>query len=55
MHDDIFKTALSEAQTESYAALKDEVISMEKAIEKFLTSVLECTGIMSESEFGLRV
>lgn len=51
LHDEIFKTALSEAGAESCEALKDEVISMERAIERFLSSVLECTSNLSARDF----
>ncbi len=51
LHDEIFRTALCEAKSESYSALKNEVISMEKAIERFLANVFECAGSFTERDF----
>lgn len=50
-HDEIFETALREAREESYHELKQEINSMEAAIEKFLTNILECTSSLSERDF----
>lgn len=52
-HDEIFEKALKDVKEESYKALKDEISSMESAIERFLKSVLECTTFKSEREFNL--
>lgn len=52
-HDKLFDSALREVKDESFQALKEEVISMEKAISKFLDEVLECTSMISERDFNL--
>jgi len=50
-HDEIFENALREVKEESYNALKEEISTMEMAIEKFLRNVLECTSSVSERDF----
>lgn len=50
-HDEVFENALQEVKSESFTALKEEISSMECAIEKFLTNILECTSSISERDF----
>lgn len=52
-HDEIFETALREAKEENYMALREEISSMECAIERFFKSVLECTTSLSERDFNV--
>lgn len=52
-HDEIFETALRDVREESYKALKEEISSMESAIERFLKNVLECTTSQSERDFNI--
>lgn len=52
-HDEIFETALRDVREESYKALKNEISSMEYAIERFLKNVLECTSCKSERDFNV--
>lgn len=52
-HDEIFETALRDVREESYKALKEEISSMESAIEQFLKNVLECTTTKSERDFNV--
>ena len=52
-HDEIFETALRDVREESYKALKEEIFSMESAIERFFKNVLECTTSKSEREFNV--
>lgn len=52
-HDEIFETALREAKEENFVALKEEISSMECAIEKFFATVLECTSAMTERDFNV--
>ncbi len=52
-HDEIFENALQDIREESYKALKDEISSMESAIERFLKKVLECTSNKSERDFNV--
>ena len=52
-HDEIFETALRDVREESYKALKEEISSMEYAIERFLKNVLECTSSKSERDFNV--
>lgn len=50
-HDEIFEKALREAREESYVELKEEINTMEAAIERFLTNILECTVSKAERDF----
>ena len=52
-HDKLFDSALREVKDESFQALKEEVISMERAISKFLDDILECTASIAERDFNL--
>lgn len=52
-HDEIFENALRDVKEESYKALKDEILSMESTIERFLKNVLECTTFKSERDFNV--
>lgn len=52
-HDKLFDSALREVKDESFQALKAEVISMERAISKFLDEILECTASIAERDFKL--
>lgn len=53
-HDEIFKSALTEAKAESIVEYKREIVSMEKAIQKFLSNILEYSDNISESDFQLQ-
>ena len=52
-HDEIFENALKDVKEESYKALKEEIFSMESAIERFIKCVLECTTSKSERDFNV--
>ena len=52
-HDEIFENSLREVKEESYRALKNEISSMEAAIEKFLNNILECTTANAERDFNV--
>ncbi len=52
-HDEIFENALQDIREESYKALKDEISSMESAIERFFKTVLECSASKSERDFNI--
>ena len=54
-HDEIFENALKDVKEESYKALKKEISTIECAIERFLTSVMECTTFKSERDFNMSV
>jgi hypothetical protein len=54
-HDEIFENALLEAKAENFNSLKAEISTMEIAIERFLTNILECTSSISERDFNLSV
>ncbi len=49
--DEIFESALKETKEENLNALKGEVKTVEKVIEKLLTQLLECTSSVSERDF----
>lgn len=51
--DEIFETALREAKEEGFVALKEEISTMECAIERFLTNILECTSSLTERDFHM--
>ncbi|MBQ8460653.1 hypothetical protein IJ541_11225 [bacterium] len=51
--DEIFENALRESREESFRELKNEVKTVERAIEKFLTQLLECSSLMSERDFNV--
>lgn len=50
-HDEIFENALKDVKEESYKALKDEISTMEKAIDKFLSLLLGTTASRAERDF----
>ena len=52
-NDPIFEKALQDYKEESYAQLKNEVKSVESAIEKFLSQILECSATVSERDFNM--
>ena len=52
-HDEKIKNALRDVKEESYQALKQEISSMESAIERFIRNVLECTSSKSERDFNV--
>lgn len=52
-HDKIFEDALAKSKQENYERLKFEVKTIEKAIEKFLSQILECTTSISERDFNI--
>lgn len=52
-HDEIFENALRDVKEESYQALKQEISSMESAIERFIRNVLECISSKSERDFNV--
>lgn len=49
--DEIFENALKETKEESFKALRGEVKTVERVIEKLLTQLLECTSSVSERDF----
>ena len=49
--DEIFENALKEAREENYKALKEEVSTVEKLIEKMLSQFLECSTSISERDY----
>jgi len=51
--DEIFDNALKEAKEENLRALKGEVKTVEKVIEKLLTQLLECSASVSERDFNV--
>lgn len=51
--DEVFENALKDSKEESYRALQSEVKTVESAIEKFLTQLLECTSSISERDFNV--
>ena len=51
--DKIFEDALRRSKEERFEQLKDEVKTVEKAIEKFLSQILECTASVSERDFNM--
>lgn len=52
-HDKMFEEALEQSKRESYNKLQQEVKSMECAIERFLSQILECTSTISERDFNV--
>ncbi len=52
-HDEIFENALKDVKEENYRALKEEIFSMEEAIERFLRPIFECTSSRSERDFNV--
>ncbi len=46
-----FKKAVSARERKNYQDLRKEVKTVEFAIEKFLSSALECTSTMAEKDF----
>ncbi len=50
-HDEIFENALKDVKEESYKALKEEISTMESAIEKVLRCILNSTSFRSERDF----
>lgn len=51
--DKIFEEALKRSKEERFEQLKDEVKTVEKAIEKFLSQILECSATVSERDFNM--
>ena len=51
-HDDIFENSLREVKEESYNSLKKEISSVERAIEKFLNDIFECTTAAAARDFN---
>lgn len=51
--DKVFEDALKKSKEVQYRKLRFEVKAMERAIEKFLTQVLECTSTISERDFNM--
>ena len=49
--DEIFENALKEAREENYKALREEVSTVEKLIEKMLSQFLECSTSISERDY----
>ena len=50
-HDEIFENALKDVKEESYKALKEEISTVESAIEKVLRCILNSTSFRSERDF----
>ncbi len=51
--DEIFDKSVQEAQIEGLRALKAEVKTVEKLIERLLTQLLECSSSISERDFNV--
>ena len=52
MYDEtLFDDSVREAQEAGLKSLKCEVKSVEAAIEKFLSQILECTSTLAERDF----
>jgi len=51
--DKIFEDALKKSKEERFEQLKDEVKTVERAIERFLSQILECTATVSERDFNM--
>lgn len=49
--DEIFENAVKEAKEESFLALKTDVKTVEKLINKLLTQLLECSASVTERDF----
>ena len=49
--DEIFENALKEAREENYKALREEVSTVEKLIEKMLSQFLECSTSIAERDY----
>ena len=52
-HDEIFENALRDVKEEYYKALKNEISTMEAAIERFLKPIFECTSSRAERDFNV--
>ena len=53
-HDEVFKSALSEAKEESLEEYKNEIHSMEKAIQSFFSGFFEFADNITEHDFQLQ-
>ncbi len=53
MNNAMFDTEVEKAQKEGLISLKNEMKSVEKIIEKFLTQLLECSSLNSERDFNI--
>lgn len=51
--DEVFEQALARREEESLTNLNTEVKTLESAIEKFLTQLLESTTSISERDFNV--
>lgn len=51
--DEVFDKEVREAQIEGLKALKVEVKTIERLIEKLLTQLLECSTSVSERDFNV--
>ena len=51
--DEIYDKEVREAQIEGLKALKSEVKTVEKLIEKLLTQLLECSSSIAERDFNV--
>ncbi len=47
-HDELFRVAFTEARAEVVQEFREELSSMETALESFFNNVLECCNISSE-------
>ena len=47
-HEDLFKSAFTEARSEVVQEFREELSSMETALESFFNNVLECCNFNSE-------
>lgn len=51
--DPVFEEALKKSKEEKFEQLKDEVRTVERAIEKFLSQMLECSALVTERDFNM--
>ncbi len=51
--DPIYENALKQSKEADFARLKNEIKSVESAIERFLTQILECTASVTERDFNM--
>ncbi len=49
--DKIFENAVSEAKEQNFMALKTDVKTVERLINKLLTQLLECSASVTERDF----
>lgn len=52
-HDEIFEKALNDVKEESYKALKDEILTMEAKIDRFMKNFFESSTFKAERDFNI--